>query len=66
MPKDDLERAIARGTAAALSHYQRRWFSNLKYTITTNPYDRRGRKKEHVAWHNAFYNQRKLMDKPVM
>ena len=34
--------------------------------ITDNPYDRMSRKKEHIAWHNAFFDECKRIGRSVM
>jgi len=46
---------------AQSANAKKRWLSMNVHThaITDNPYDRKRRKKEHVAWHNAFYETRK-------
>ena len=59
--------ATEKGTEAAKK--KRILFKSMEvfsYKITDNPYDRRNRRKEHVEWHNAFYQARKLMGRPTI
>lgn len=42
------------------------WKNGTIHCITDNPYDRIAHKKEHVAWHNAFRAERKIMKRGLM
>jgi len=35
-------------------------------TITSNPFDRKNRKNEHILWHNEFRKERLIMGKGVL
>jgi hypothetical protein len=59
-----MDQSIKRATmlAALSANEKKNWFGIRvsKHVITDNTYDRVSHKKEHVAWHNAFYETRKM------
>ena len=65
-PPCSVERAAIRGTSMAARKVEHFGIMLLKHSISGNPYCRSlGRKKEHTAWHNAFYKKRKEMQRSV-
>ena len=58
----ELKAAVMMGAQSA--NMKKRWFGISVHScvITDNPYDRKHHKKQHVAWHNAFYETRKNSD----
>lgn len=56
------EQLEAMSSGAHMANATHKWAGSLtvhSYVITDNPYDRKSRKKQHVTWHNAFYESRK-------
>ena len=35
-------------------------------TITSNPFDRKSKKNEHILWHNEFRKERLIMGKGIL